>query len=92
MPNYQLAESFDIDDGSLDVLSKQQCFVLGVEWATFHARVLAGEQFVGVCHSSNAPRLSMMVERNGRFVEHHVHAEGWSQLFAGAPCPKTELE
>jgi len=84
MADYQLAEPFDIDGGSLDGLSNQQCFALGVEWATFRNRILSGEQFTHPCLSANATRVSMLAERHGRFVEHHVHSEGWSLIFVGA--------
>jgi hypothetical protein len=84
MMQHKLVGSFDIDDGSLDSLGRAECFVLGVEWAMFQARILAGERFITACHSSNAPRLSALAERHGRFVEHHVQQDGWSQIFVGA--------
>jgi len=83
MAEYTLVEPFDIDDGSLNSLSKQECFVLGVEWASIRARLLAGERFVDLCHESNAQRIEKMAERHGRYVEHHPCGDGWSRIFVG---------
>ena len=84
MSEYRLVESFDIDDGSLDGLTNNECFALGVEWAMVRARVLAGETFTRLCLAPNSERLSALAERHGRFVEHHPHSEGWSQIFIGS--------
>jgi hypothetical protein len=84
MTNYRLVDTFDIDDGSLRGLTKEQCFALGVEWALFRDRIISGELFSDLCISENAPRLSILAERHGRFVEHHIVGEGWSRIFVGA--------
>jgi hypothetical protein len=84
MMTYRLVDSFDIDDGSLAALTKEQCFALGTEWEAFRARVLAGESFTSLCNSANAARLALLAERHGKFVEHHIHSPGWSIIFVGA--------
>jgi hypothetical protein len=84
MAMHELVEPFDIDDGTIDGLSSQLCFALGVEWGNFRARIIAGEQFTDLCLSANAPRLAALAERHGRFVEHHQQCDGWSEIFVGA--------
>jgi len=84
MADFKVIESFDIDNASLDGLSRQQCFVLGAEWARFRFRILAGEQFSTLCNVANAERLCALAERHARFVEYHEHCPGWCQIFVGA--------
>ncbi len=84
MSEYQLVESFNVDDGSLNGLTNDHCFCLRVEWAKFHDRIMAGEQFTELCHTANAQRLSAMAERHGRFVEHHRCSKDWSRIIVGA--------
>ncbi len=85
MADYRIAEPFDVDNGALNALPREECFALGVEWAMMRARLLAGEQFNDLCMAPNAERIAAMAERHGRFVEHHDYGDGWSQIFIGAP-------
>lgn len=55
---YELVQAFDIDDGELDGLSPQQCFVLGVEYESCRQLIIAGKLFTKTIHSANAERLS----------------------------------
>lgn len=83
MAQYTLIESFDVDDDSLDGLSRGHCFTLGVEWMRFRTRIMAGEQFTKLCHAANERRLVALAERHGRFVESHPCSEGWASIFVG---------
>jgi hypothetical protein len=71
MADFKMCEPFGIDDGELDGLSPQQCFVLGVEWQKFYDIALrwkAGTltSFKDMCHSSeNLERIKALLERHG---------------------------
>jgi hypothetical protein len=100
MNKFELVEPFETDNGSLADLAPEVCFALGVEWATFRQRIIAGERFTDLCLSANAPRLVALAERHGRFVEHHHECDGWSKIFVGSTsypsdepeCPSDEPE
>ena len=83
MKSWKLVESFDVDDGSLDGLSPQLCFVLGTEWEKFFQRLATGASFSDLIHANNAERLVRLAERRGRFVEHSCHEPGWVRITVG---------
>jgi hypothetical protein len=83
MSTYELVEPFDTDDGSLDGISADTCFALGVEWAGFRQRFLTGERFSDLCLTANAARFAAMAKRHGRYTEHHFVCEGWSMIYVG---------
>lgn len=83
MEPFELVESFDTDDGSLDGADSQLCFCLGVEWAMFRQKLLSGRRFRMVAISKNADRLVRMAEKQGRFVEYHSLSEGWVEIVVG---------
>jgi hypothetical protein len=79
-----LNEPFDIDDGSLEGLSLEQAFILGVEWQLFRQRLSSGKPFTTFCLPSNCQRLVKMAERKRRFVEDRPNvAPGWSEIYVG---------
>jgi hypothetical protein len=82
MSSFELIEPFETS-GSLGGLSDEMCFALGVEWAMFRAKLATGVRFsdLVICH--NADRLVRMVERQRRFVEHHPHCDGWTEIIVG---------
>ena len=67
--NFELCEPFNIDNGELEGMSPQACFVLGyeladvVEWAQ---RVTAESE--RVVHAANRDRLQMFL--NARNIDH----------------------
>jgi hypothetical protein len=83
MESYELVEPFETKDGTLEGLSADMCFTLGVEWELFRQQLNSGERFTQLVVSHNANRLVRMVERNGRFVEHHPHSGGWVEITVG---------
>ena len=86
--DYGLVEPFGIDDGSLDGLSPQECFTLGVEWEMFRQRLKAEETaFQEQVHSANAGRMQAMCQRHGRTCTRHwLHEDyaEWCVLHVGA--------
>jgi hypothetical protein len=83
MNEFDLAESFEIDDESLLGLTPQRCFVLGAEWEMFHGKLRLGLPFVDLVHSENTARLVRLVERHKRFVEHSQFEQGWTKIVVG---------
>ena len=83
MAQFELVESCDVDDGSLDGLSAQLCFALGVEWMKFLSDVRRGSPFTASVHQANSVRLVQLAERHNRFVEHHEFSPGWTRITVG---------
>jgi hypothetical protein len=96
MDTYHLVEPFDIDDGSLDGLSLQEAFTLGVEWALFWDRLKSGQPFQDLCLANNAQRLEKLAERMGRFSEcRQTSVHGWTEVWVGtliSGCEPPEQE
>ena len=65
---YDLMEPFDIDNGELDGLRPQECFVLGVEWQMCAALADTGKAWGKMIHLMNLPRIEAMLNRRG--LEH----------------------
>jgi len=85
MQTHHLVEPFEIDDGSLNGLTVQEAFALGVEWAMFRERLKCGKPFRDLCMAKNAERLEKLAERNGRFSEsQHIAARGWAAIWVGS--------
>ena len=68
MPEWEMVEPFEIDNGELDSLSRQQAFVLGVEWARFEAGVSQLQHgnaiaFQMAVHSDNVLRCTGLAAR-----------------------------
>jgi len=79
----KLIASFEVDDGSLDGLSLQKCFVLGTEWERFHRKLQLQTPFVELVHKENIKRLVRIAEKHHRFVEHSVIEFGWAKIVVG---------
>jgi hypothetical protein len=83
MESHDLTEPFGIEDGSLDGLSREMSFVLGVEWEMFRRKLAMERPFRETVISHNARRLVRLAERHGRFVESHPHRRGWVEIVVG---------
>lgn len=60
-------EPFDIDDGQLDGLTPQQCFVLGYELADLSRQAeLNDEGFGGPVHADNRERIEAAMKKRRR--------------------------
>lgn len=81
--NFEAGESCDVDDGSLKGLTETRCFILGVEWELFRARLTTGRGFTQLCHHENRARLMAMAERQGRFCEDRSEPYNWGAIWVG---------
>jgi hypothetical protein len=82
--DFELVEPFDTDEDSLNDVSLETAFALGVEWQMFRERLKTGQPFRTLCLSINTHRLVKMAERQGRFVEDRPTPwEGWSEIWVG---------
>lgn len=64
--NFELFEPFDIDNGELDGLSQQECFVLGYELAQVHALLRGSCGFEKTVHAANINRVKASAARRER--------------------------
>ena len=80
---HDLVQPFDIDDGSLDGVSRTECFALGVEWQLFRDRLKSQHPFTLLVLANNAARLTQLAERSRRFVESRPASDGWAELTVG---------
>ncbi len=64
--NYELCESFGIDNGELAGLSPQDCFVLGVEWSDVRQAAELPEAFTRPVHIANRDRIKSILDRRDR--------------------------
>lgn len=86
MAEYGLVKSFDIDNGELDGISPQQCFVLGYELAQIDALLTSGATFERPVHAANRSRIEKACRDAG--VEFELNwmpgdsSESWMWLAA----------
>jgi hypothetical protein len=66
MTEFGLIRPFDIDDGQLDGLRPQECFVLGYELAQVDALLKDGSRFVCNFHAENKDRIEAYARKLGR--------------------------
>lgn len=66
MADFGLIKSFDIDDGQLDGMSPQQCFVLGYELATVDLMVMRLSTVSQTVHAANRERIEKACRNAGR--------------------------
>ena len=83
--NYLLLESFEIDDGQLDGLTHQECFVLGYELSQVsHKASSDPDEFRVLIHSENLSRVELaLVKRNRTHSTTWMRndlSEGWLEL------------
>jgi hypothetical protein len=68
MANFGLVKSFDIDNGELDGVSAQQCFVLGYELAQIDFLLKSGDAIRQPIHADNLSRIQKScADANRRF-------------------------
>lgn len=84
--DFGIVESFNIDDGQLDGLTPQQCFVLGYELADLSRQAeLDPAGFGGPVHAINRDRIqAAMYKRNrkcGFAWSGDDKSESWLQLW-----------
>lgn len=82
---FGLVESFGIDDGQLEGLRPQECFVLGYELADISRRVdESNKGFSCLFHAENRQRISnALIKRNRRFKMEWMESdasESWMML------------
>lgn len=91
MSNFGLVRSFDIDDGELDGLTPQRCFVLGYELALIDGELSSPDQFQRTIHLENKERAGRACEKAGREHKfaflHDDASENWVQLMVAAAPP-----
>lgn len=80
---FSLIESFGVDNSELDGLSKQLCFVLGVEWEMIRQKVDSGQSFEQSIHSENMERIEALCNRRGMSYKIIPH-DDWPTLIVGA--------
>lgn len=82
--DYELCEPFDIDNGELDNLSPQECFVLGVEWQMIAELADIFRSFEHPIHSNNKNRIEKLLQRRKRqYTIQFMHddiSESWLWL------------
>ena len=65
--DFGLIERFLIDDGQLDGMSPQECFVLGYEMSIVSRLAReAPEGFEVTAHAANQERITLLLEQNER--------------------------
>lgn len=82
MSDWGLTDPFDIDDGSLEGLTAEQAFVLGVEWGMLCQGLDAEESrlvFANI-HTANAERLVRLCRRKGREPMVTDRGDGWTEI------------
>ncbi len=66
MSDFGLIKSFDIDDGQLDGMTPQQCFVLGYELAAGDCLLKMSPQLSQKVHAANKERIEKACKDAGR--------------------------
>jgi hypothetical protein len=89
MAEFGLIKSFDVDDGQLDGISPQQCFVLGYELAQVDGLLAQPDAFTRIVHAENADRIRFAC-REAKLQFRLTWMEGdksetWMWLEVGAP-------
>lgn len=80
MAEYGCVEPFNIDDGQLDGLTPQQCFVLGYELAITSAEMEQGLKIGKPVHPQNRERLEQAAKLRGRRIKLVVYHDDWLWL------------
>lgn len=92
---YELVDSFGIDNGELKDLSNTDAFVLGVEWAMFREQLNTdSNEFSTVIHPDNVSRIRGLASKRGRKIDiswefNGVVHDGW---FRVTVYPKVTLQ
>lgn len=84
MADFGLVKTFDIDDGQLDGLSPQECFVLGYELAAIDHMLTRPHRISLPVHAANKDRIAKSCEASHRvwrlFWPPDDVSETWLQL------------
>jgi hypothetical protein len=80
--DHEMVEPFDTDDLPPE---PEYAFAMGVEWAAFRQRLLAGHTFEDLVLDANADRLCAMAVRHNRYAEIQPAGEGWARIFVTLP-------
>jgi hypothetical protein len=75
-----MVESFDIEDGQLDGLTPQQCFVRGCEWGTFKTACDDSYAFRRTVHRERVERLCKVAARRGRTFRIEHLDDQWTEI------------
>jgi hypothetical protein len=77
-------DSFEADLDSLNGITGECAFAMGVEWSMFRERLKSGKPFTIRCLLANGSRLVKLAERQKRFVEDRPNiSAGWTEIFVG---------
>lgn len=92
MSDFGLIKSFDIDDGQLDGMSPQQCFVLGYELAAVDCFLKLAPRISQTVHAANKERIEKACRDAGRefrltWMEGDVSEEWMVLTVEGASSP-----
>jgi len=80
---WEMLDSFDIDNGELAGLTLVQAFVLGAEYMDIRTKAMAGDPFEAYIQAQNAQRISLMLNRHDMICEYVYDADiGWTHLRA----------
>lgn len=80
--NSGLIESFHIDDGELDGLTPQECFVLGYELASICAEAEHSDgELSKLIHAENLERIKAALRKRGREFSFEFMAEDQSEMW-----------
>jgi hypothetical protein len=79
-PHYELAEPFDIDDGSLDGIDPKLAFTLGAQWMQIRQQLDTGRYVEQSVLADNRDRVEKMLNRRGRDFELSEADQGWCVL------------
>ena len=66
MSSFGLIKSFEIDDGQLDGLTPQECFVLGYELSRVDTLIASGQHIHQPVHADNRRRIETACRDAGR--------------------------
>lgn len=77
--DFSLVEPMDVDDGELDELSHELCFVLGCEWEMVRRALAKKQPFERPIHSENLQRIRKMCDRYGASAK-IAHHDDWPLL------------
>jgi hypothetical protein len=84
MAEFAMVRSFGIDDGQLDMLRPQECFVLGYELAKVDAALTSPAGWSGMIHADNRDRIDAYAKKLGRAVRftwmEADRSESWMEL------------
>ena len=84
MSSFGLLKSFDIDNGELDAMSPQQCFVLGYELAQVDGLLAMDQEINKPFNADNRSRIEAACRESGR--QYRIQwlqgdeSESWMQL------------